>query len=115
MGTQPSPERDLDLVVSKCMAALGVAGHHVVAKVWEEDRAFDLALVSRAGRKAVIRCVSEPRPSDSLALATMLAEGDLTFAALVYSVGDNGTTFDTIRACHVSRVDELAALLDGET
>lgn len=119
MGTQPSPEHDLDLIVSKCMAALGGAGHHVVAKVWEEDRAFDLALVSRAGRKAVIRCVSEPRPSDGLALATMLAEGDFTFAALVYSVDDDvdddAPTFDTIRACHVSRVGELAALLDGET
>lgn len=115
MGTQPSPERDLDLIVSKCMAALGGAGHQVVAKVWEEDRAFDLALVSRAGRKAVIRCVSEPQPSDSLALATMLAEGDFTFAALVYSVDDDAPTFDTIRACHVSRVDELAALVDGET
>jgi hypothetical protein len=45
----------------------------------------------------------------------MLAEGDFTFAALVYSVDDDATTFDAIRAFHVSRVDELAALLDGKT
>jgi hypothetical protein len=85
-----------------------------LGKVQASDRAIDLALVSDGGRNTVVRCVNDPRTSDRAALKTMLAQGDFTRAALVYTAEDQPHLSDEIETYPLSRIDELAASLAKE-
>lgn len=98
-------------LIERQLKATGVA---VIGRVWESKAAFDLALLSGNGRTAVVRCVSEPRASDRTALATMLAQGDFTRAAIVYTAEDQPELSGEIETYPLSRIDELAASLAKE-
>lgn len=99
-------------LIEQQLKATGVA---VLGRVWESSRAYDLALRNRNGRTAIVRCVSEPRESDHIALATMLAEGDFTRAFIVYTAKDQPHLSGEIESYPLSRIDELAALLAKES
>ena len=108
------PARDLLLTVSECETTLTNAGQRLLGKVHDNGGVIDLALVNGNGRNAVVRFVDEPRDSDRIALKTMLAEGDFTRAALVYTAEDQPHLSDEIETYPLSRIDELAASLAKE-
>lgn len=99
-------------VIERQLSAAGLA---VIGRVWESKGSFDLALLNRNGRTAVVRCVSEPHAADCTALKTMLAQGDFTRAALVYSSEGQPHLSDEIETYPLSRIDELAASLAKES
>lgn len=99
-------------LIERQLAATGVA---VIGRVWESQDAFDLALLHSNGRTAVVRCVSEPQETDCIALQTMLAQGDFTRAAIVYTAEDQPHLTGEIEVYPLSRIDELAALLAEES
>lgn len=108
------PARDLLLTVSACETTLTSAGQRLLGKVHDNGGVIDLALVNGSGRNAVVRFVSEPRESDRIALETMLAQGDFTRAAIVYTAEDQPHLTGEIEAYPLSRIDELAASLAKE-
>lgn len=99
-------------LIERQMKATGVA---VLGRVWESKRAYDLALRNGNGRTVVVRCVAEPHAADHIALKTMLAQGDFTRAAIVYTAEDQPHLTGEIEAYPISRIDELAALLAKES
>jgi hypothetical protein len=109
------PARDLLLTVSACETTLISAGHRVFGKVHDDGGVIDVALQNSSGRNAVIRFVKEPRDSDRVALKTMLAEGDFTRAAIVYTSEDQPHLSGEIETYPLSRLDELAASLARES
>lgn len=99
-------------LIERQLKATGVA---VIGRVWESEGAYDLALLSGNGRPAVVRCVNEPHLKDCVALQTMLAQGDFTRAAIVYTAEDQPHLTGEIEAYPISRIDELAASLARES
>ena len=95
-GVQSDPERDETLQHPRCVYQ--VLKRHFAR--YTPELVSETCGVSVEAVLEVARAVAENSGRDRT-------------TALVYSVDDDGTTFDTIRACHVSRVDELAALVDG--
>lgn len=109
------PAQDVALAASQCEVTLKRAGLRLLGKVHDSAGVIDLALVDGAGRSMVVRCVSEPRESDHIALATMLAQGDFTRAFIVYTAEDQPDPSGEIESYPRSRIDELAALLAKES
>ncbi len=79
-----------ELVQSQVKRTGGLA---IIARVLVTDRAFDLAIALSPGRMAVLRCANEARLEDYATLATMVAEGDFVWAAIV-SDGDEISDFE---------------------
>lgn len=90
-------------------------GFTPLANVIEDDRATDLAFRSPEATFCVVRCVEQTSRDDHIALATMLAQGDFTRAAIVYTAGDQPHLTGEIEAYPISRIDELAASLARES
>lgn len=65
----------------------------IIARVLVTDRAADLAIALSPSHLAVVRCADEARLEDYVALATMVAEGDFVWAAIV-SDGDEISDFE---------------------
>lgn len=86
-----------------------------LADVVESDRATDLAFQSKNAELCIVRCVIEISDSDYHALKTMLAQGDFTRAAIVYTSEDQPHLTGEIEAYPISRIDELAASLARES
>ncbi|NWG54813.1 MAG: hypothetical protein HXY28_13950 [Hydrogenophilaceae bacterium] len=86
----------------------------LIGRVRESKRAYDLAFRNEDGRTVVVRCVTEPRAADHIALKTMLSEGDFDRAFLVHTGDETDLTGD-IPTYPLSRIDELAALLAKES
>jgi hypothetical protein len=63
----------------------------------------------------VVRCVEHISEDDYHALATMLAQGDFTRAAIVYTSEDQPHLSGEIETYPLSRIDELAASLARES
>ena len=96
-------------------ASLRERGSTVSATVRESARAIDLALLD-IGKPVVVRCVERATAEDAVALATMLAQGDFTRAAIVYTAEDHQPHLTgEIEAYPISRIDELAASLARES
>ena len=89
-------------------------GFTPLASVLESARATDLALRSPTASVCVVRCVEQVSEDDHIALATMLAQGDFTRAAIVYTDEDQPHLTGEIEAYPLSRIDELAASLARE-
>ena len=106
--------QDLLSLASACETALVDAGQRLLGKVHDSERAIDLALV-RDGRSTVVRCVCKPRNSDQVAIKTMIAQGDFTRAAIVYTAEDEPHLSGEIETYPLSRIDELAASLARES
>lgn len=99
-----------------CERRLTFHGFRVIARVWESERAFDLALAPTAqNARNVVRCVERIEPGDYRALRTMLAQGDFDRAALVYTGEDQPHLSNEIETCHLSRIDEFAASFSRES
>jgi hypothetical protein len=79
-----------ELVQSQIKRTGGLA---IIARVLVADRAVDLAIALSPSRLAVVRYVEEARLEDYAALATMVAEGDFVWAAIV-SDGDEISDFE---------------------
>ena len=86
-----------------------------LATVRENARATDLAFRSISLESCVVRCVDQIASEDHIALATMLAQGDFTRAAIVYTAEDQPHLTGEIEAYPISRIDELAASLARES
>ncbi len=86
-----------------------------LANVLESARATDLAFKSADASFCVVRCVEQISKDDHVALATMLAQGDFTRAAIVYTAEDQPHLTGEIEAYPISRIDELAASLARES
>lgn len=95
-------------------ASLRERGSTVSATVRESARAIDLALLD-IGKPVVVRCVERATAEDAVALATMIAQGDFTRAAIVYAAEDQPHLTGEIEAYPLSRIDELAASLARES
>ncbi|MBY0566007.1 MAG: hypothetical protein K2P70_01750 [Hyphomonadaceae bacterium] len=87
----------------------------LIAKVWASPRAIDFVLLGPANRTAVVRCIEFAGRGDYCDLANMIAQGDFTRAAIVYTAEDQPHLTGEIEAYPLSRIDELAALLAGES
>lgn len=94
-----------------CEGRLTAHGLHILARVRESERAFDLALGLSGRAGSVVRCVVRADPSDHHALKAMVAEGDFHHAALVYTSDDQPHLSPDIESYPLSRIDELAACL----
>lgn len=90
-------------------------GFTPVANVVENSRATDLAFRSPGPSFCVVRCVKQISRDDHIALATMIAQGDFTRAAIVYTAEDQPHLTGEIEAYPLSRIDELAASLARES
>lgn len=108
------PAQDVALTASRCEVTLKRAGLRLLGKVRDSADVIDCALVDGAGRSIIVRCTSEPRESDRVALATMIAEGDFTRAFLVHT-GDETDLTSEVQTWPLFRIDELAALLAKES
>ena len=106
------PGQDL---ASECEKSLIRAGHRLLGKVRDSAGTIDLALVDGSARSFVVRCVDEISHGDYRALATMLAQGDFTRAAIVYTAEDQPHLSGEIESYPLSRIDELAASLARES
>ena len=95
-------------------ASLRERGATVSATVRESVRAIDLALLDLSN-PVVVRCVERATAQDGNALATMLAQGDFTRAAIVYTAEDQPHLTGEIETYPLSRIDELAASLARES
>jgi hypothetical protein len=89
-------------------AMLSAANLRPVAEVRDTRGITDLATLISPSRLAVIRCVEVPTADDHLALATMVAEGDFVWAALV--CGDN-PELGRLGGAEVFHVSELPRLV----
>ena len=106
--------RTLEGSARQCQHRLSANGVCVVARVRESERAFDLAIVGVQHAPVVIRCVAQVIGEDHHALATMIAAGDFTRAAIVYTDEHRPQLAGEIEAYPISRIDELAASLARE-
>lgn len=104
----------LELTAKRCIASFLDAGRTVSATVRESNDAFDLALVEPHSKAAVVRCVERCTEDDVRALRTMLAQGDFTRAAIVYTAEDQPHFSGEIETYPLSRIHELAASLAEE-
>jgi hypothetical protein len=109
------PAQDVALTASQCEVTLKRAGLRLLGKVHDSADVIDCALVDGSGQSIVVRCASEPRESDRVVLATMLADGDFTRAFIVYTAEDQPHLSGEIESYPLSRIDELAALLAKES
>ncbi len=98
-----------------CERRLTAYGLHILARVRESERAFDLALGLNGRVRSVVRCVMRADPSDHHVLKTMLAEGDFHRAAVVYAREDQPHLSLEIESYPLSRIYELAASLAKES
>ncbi len=99
---------------AKCESAVREAGLRVVARVQETPSVIDLA-VTHGRAQIIVRCVEHVSSLDYRALGTMLAEGDFTRAAIVYTAEDQPHLSGEIETYPLSRIDELAASLARES
>ena len=99
---------------AKCETALREAGLQVIARVQEAPSVIDLA-VTRGRAQIIVRCVERVRSLDYTALGAMLAQGDFTRAAIVYTAEDQPHLSGEIETYPLSRIDELAASLARES
>jgi hypothetical protein len=109
MRNEVSP--DLSKAAERCSDALAFRGLRPSARVIASERAVDLAIVGAGSADLIVRCVSTPSVSDYRALQTMLAQGDFTRAAIVYTAEDQPHLSGEIGTYPLSRIDELAASL----
>lgn len=105
----------VELTAQRCTASLADVGLIISAMVRDSVNAIDLALLGLKDGSAVVRCVSHASPDDYHALITMLAQGDFTRAAIVYTAEDQPHLSDEIETYPISRIDELAASLARES
>jgi hypothetical protein len=82
--------------------------------VRESDNVIDLALIEPKSKTAIVRCVERCTEEDVHALRLMLAQGDFTRAAIVYTAEDQPELSGEIETYPLSRIDELAASLAKE-
>lgn len=94
--------------------ALASKGLRVIACVQESPGVTDLAVAVGQAHMYVLRCVQAGCEDDYRALKTMLAQGDFTRAAIVYSAEDQPHLSGEIESYPLSRIDELAASLARE-
>lgn len=94
-----------------CERELTNQGLKVIARVWETERAFDLALCVTRGARIVVRCVVQVEPGDYVALKAMLSEGDFDRAALVSKDDIRPQLRDEIETWPLSGIQDLAAAL----
>jgi hypothetical protein len=113
MRNEVSP--DLSEAAERCCDALAANGARPIARVIASKRATDLAFVATGFGHLIVRCVPAPVPDDYHALATMIAQGDFTRAAIVYTAEDEPHLTGEIEAYPISRIDELAASLARES
>lgn len=90
-------------------------GLKVIARVWDSERAFDLALCAARGARIVVRFVVLVDPEDYRALKTMLAAGDFDRAVLVYAGEDKANLSREIATYPLCRIEELTAALTRES
>lgn len=84
----------------------------IVARVSESGCANDLAIALSPTRLAILRCANDgSSSSDHTALATMIAEGDFIYGAVVYEQGEPPHSPGLIESFHVSQLDQLVARL----
>ena len=95
-----------------CIASFADAGLAVSATVRDSAKVIDLALIESA---AVVRCVEHATREDAHALRVMIAQGDFTRAAIVYTAEDQLHLYGEIESYPLSRIDELAASLARES
>jgi len=95
----------------RCVASLKEAGVIVSASVRESTGAIDLALADLNQLPVVVRCVERHSADDFRALQLMIAQGDFTRAAIVYTAENQHHISGEIEAYPLSQVDELAASL----
>lgn len=105
---------DIASSLDKCEAAFRGSGLTVVARVLEAPNVIDLA-VMRGQTRIVVRSVEHVGAADYRALRSMLAEGDFTRAAIVYTAEDQPHLSGEIETYPLSRIDELAASLARES
>jgi hypothetical protein len=105
----------LSRAAERCSDALASEGLRPLARVVASERAVDLAILRADSGDLVVRCVPTPSVEDHRALATMLAQGDFTRAAIVYTAEDQPHLTGEIETYPLSRIDELAALLAKES
>lgn len=91
------------------------SGLKVLGRVWASRRAIDFALRGPSSENSVVRCTNLPVEADFIDLATMLAQGDFTRAAIVYTAEDQPHLTSEIETYPLSRIDELAASLARES
>lgn len=86
-------------------------GFQILARVPDTGRATDLAIALGARRLSVVRYVERAAPEDHTALATMIAEGDFIWGAVVYEQGEPPHSPGLIESFHVGQLDQLVARL----
>src|SRR5688572_1521973 len=91
--------------------ALTQAGCQCTAVIAERADTWDFAVNALGRTAAVVRYVDQIQIEDYFQLKTMLAQGDFTRAALVYTAEDQPHLSDEIETYPLSRIDELAASL----
>lgn len=94
--------------------AIARAGCECKAVIAERPGVLDFAVAAK-GRDVVVRLVDQATTTDYSQLATMLAQGDFTRAAIVYTAEDQPHLTGEIEAYPISRIDELAASLAKES
>lgn len=94
--------------------ALTARGLDVIASVRESSSVIDLA-VTGGRAQFVVRCVERASEPDHHALKTMVAQGDFTRAAIVYTAEDQPHLSGEIESYPISRIHELAASLAKES
>lgn len=85
----------------------------LAADVRETNGTCDLAVILGPDRLAVVRCADQVNRDDHIALATMIADGDFAWAALIHSRGDTAPSDARIQSFHISELDGLVAVLRG--
>ncbi len=95
----------------KVRGAMAASAFDCVARVEASDRAVDLAMSLPNARLVVIRCVGQAAHRDHSDLATMIAEGDFIWGAVVYEQGEPPYALGLIESFHVSQLDQLVARL----
>lgn len=89
-----------------CSLRIAGSGSKVVARI-ADGRATDLAVALPGDRLIIVRCTETATSADRSALATMVAEGDFDWAALVYS-DQSGTDWSgDVEAFHLSEMSRL--------
>lgn len=87
---------------------LNRAGFRILARVLDSDRAVDFA-IGLSAKLGVVRWTTNPLGSDHIALATMVVEGDFSWAGLVHS--ERSAPPGPIETFHVSELDRLVERL----
>jgi hypothetical protein len=95
--------------------AMARSGCDCTAIVAERPGVWDFAVNVSGPAAVVVRLVDRVANSDHSQLGTMLAQGDFTRAAIVYTAEDQPHLTGEIEAYPISRIDELAASLARES